>query len=75
MCSQARMYEINYIESGAAVKQSHDKNSCGQLAFGSRHPPLPLQKYKYTDRIDCLYREGGVCEKIGPVVKWAGRYY
>ena len=31
MCSQARMYEINYID-----QQSQDKNRCGQLAVGSR---------------------------------------
>ena len=44
-----------------------------QSAFGIH--PFDCEKNKYTDRIDCLYGEGGVCEKMGPVVKWASRYY
>ena len=32
LCSQARMYEINYID-----MQSQDKNRCGQLAVDIRH--------------------------------------
>ena len=74
MCSQARMYEINYID-----QQSQDKNRCGQLAVGSRHSPLRLQipflsfPKMLIALTACMGR--GVCEKVGPVAKWDGHYY
>ena len=58
MCSQARMYEINYID-----QQSQDKNRCGQLAVGIRHSPLQSTANTFfiisenADHIDCLYGE------------------
>ena len=72
LCSQARMYEINYID-----QQSQDKNRCGQLAVTT--DPFDC-KYLFiisenADRIDCLYGGEGVCENVGPVVKWDSHYY
>ena len=40
MCSQARMYEINYIDRrNNKIKTAES----GQLAVGNRHPPCRLQ--------------------------------
>ena len=50
-------------------KSNHKiKNSCGQLAVSSRHPPLRLQIYFFiisenADHIDCLYGGGGGGER------------
>ena len=49
----------------------------GQLAGGSRHPPLRLQIYYFiiSENADRLNGKGGDVWKVGPVVKWASRYY
>ena len=43
------------------------------MAVGLRHPPLWLQIY-WNILITCIGGRG-VYEKVGPVVKWASRYY
>ena len=55
----------------------------GQLAVGSRQSASTPSTANIlfiisenAEHIDCLYgEEGKVCEKVGPVVKWASRYY
>ena len=52
----------------------------GQLADGSRHPPLRLQIYHLSFPKMLIALTVGIgrewlCEKVGPVVKWASRYY
>ena len=79
ICSQAGMYEINYIDC-RAVKHNHKVKiaESGQLAVGIH--PFDC-KYTFLSFLKmlialtaCMGREE-VCEKVGPIVKWASHYY
>ena len=77
MCSEARMYEINYID--RQWKQSQDKTSW-KWPVGNRHPPLRLQIYfiisdKCLPALTAHMGREGVCEKVGSKVKWASGYH
>ena len=74
VCSQARMYQINYID-----RQNNWDKKSWKWAVGNRHTPLRLQIYFYYCRkcwpalTACTGREG-VCERVGSGVKWASGY-
>ena len=73
MCSQARMYEINYID---RRKNNHKI----KIAVASWPSAVGIHLFdcEYTNILMVLTAcigGRGVCEKVGPVVKWASRYY
>ena len=57
MCSQARMYEINYID-----QQSQDKNRCGQLAVG-------VHSFDWKYLFDSRIVRRTVCESVSSRVQ------
>ena len=78
MCSQAVCTRLIILTGG---KNSHKI----KIAVASWHSAVGIHPFhcKNTNILIALTacigreggREGGVCEKVGPVVKWAGRYH